>query len=149
MFDFYLIFPIPNATSELFNWDHEVLIEVWGYYIVILAILILISKIWFYFFSYPTKKALINFWLSCAIEYFITSLLGYILIYNYYLELAGQSGFISIIQYFVLLIFFTIDYIIASIIILTILLMLGYISAQLNYHTRIRALRKYPFKFVK
>ncbi len=149
MIDFYYILPMPNATSELFNWDYDVLREVWFYYVLILVFVIIVSKILFYFFSYPTKNALSRFWVMCLVESILTTLFGFILIYNYYMDLASQSGFVSFLQFLVLLVYFLLDFIIVSLLIVAIFSFLGYILAKLNFNTRIRALRRYPFKFVK
>ncbi len=149
MIDFYYILPMPNATSELFNWDYDVLREVWFYYVLILLFVIIVFKIRFYFFSYPTKKALLRFWIMCGVEFILTTLIGFILIHNYYMDLAAQSGFVSFLQFVVLLVYFLLDFIFVFVLIVAIFSLLGYILAKLNFNTRIRALRRYPFKFVK
>ena len=148
MFDFYYIFPIPDVTSEIFNWDYSVLREMWFYYLLILFFLIILSKVFFYFFYYPVKGALKIFWFSLIFEFFVTSLIGFILIKIFYSDLADQKGFLSFIQFLIILFYFLMDFIIASVITLTIFLSIGFFSAKMQLKTRIRAMRKYPFKFI-
>lgn len=149
MMDFYYIFPMPNANDELFNWDYYTLREVWFYYIIILILIILVKKVWFYFFSLPKKNALRNFWLSCLCEFSVSSILGFILLEQYYLNLSGLTGFINFNQFLIILFFFILDYLIASFIITTLFILIGIFTSKLKIPTRIRAMRRYPFHFIK
>ncbi|MCX7612530.1 MAG: hypothetical protein N2043_13185 [Ignavibacterium sp.] len=144
--DWWYIFPMPDASSELFNWDASVLNEYWGYIIIGFIVVIIGFYVWFYFFNKPKPDALRKFWVRYIIIGVILVIAALIFLLTNVEKLAGESQPINIWRLLWLIFLLSLDYLEASFIIY--LIFMVFASMPFN-RTQLRAMRRYPFPFIK
>lgn len=144
--DWWIIFPMPDASSELFNWDASILYEFWSYLMIGFFVLVFINNIWFYFFTLPDSQALKKYWL----RYLFCGLLliGLAIIFiltNTEKLIEGPQPF-NIWRLLWLILILAIDYLEMTFIIGSFFLGFSLIP---SIKLQIRAMRRYPFYFRK
>lgn len=144
--DFWYIFFMPDASAELFNWDESILFEYWGYIIVLFIFFVIMFKIWYYFFTLPNPQALKRFWMGYIILGLVLITGALIFILSNTEKLAGESQTFNIFRFFWLFFILLLDYVEISIIISLIIFLISKIPFL---RWQIRAMRRYPFHFVK
>lgn len=141
----YIVFLCPDPSHPSINWDWYVLSTKWDLFIISMFILSFIALTWFYFFHKPTPNASRTFWLFSIIFIIIGAIIAYIYMKNnkdvLFIENINWtfehtlvvliSGLVtSIMAYFFSFIFFI-------------------FLSQIPTTWHIRAMRRYPFKFIK
>ena len=137
----WYIFPMPDASLELINWDASVLSEYWTFILIALLVIVLANNIWFYFFTLPNATALKRYWYSKLILYIIFIIAGLIFLHSKTTELAGSFQSFSIWRLLYLFVILSLDYWLMSFIFYVIFLLISCLPSRLQ----IRAMRRYPF----
>lgn len=143
LIDWWFIFPMPNSSLELLNWDASILYEYWSYIIIGLFIIVLGENIWFYFFTDPKPKALKVYWLRKLIFCLLFIVLALIFLLTSSYSLAGEFQTFSIWRLLYLIFILLLDYLEMELILYLFFLFLS--SFSIRWH--LRAMRRYPWYF--
>ncbi len=139
--DWWYIFPMPDASSELFNWDASLLYEFWGYIMIGFILLVLGFNIWYYFFTLPDPSALKRYWLVYIFLGIFLISIALIFILSNTEKLAGEPQPLNFWRILQLIFWLTIDYLIITFLWWLLFLAFCYIPIS---KLQSRAMRRYP-----
>ncbi len=142
-FDFRYIFICPNPNHPYFIWDWQILSVSWDVLLIIIFFMVLIFLVIFYFVFNPDTKANIVFWFSVVILSINGGIIAVLYLKsknNIFLENHSWNWYHIIITF--------ISGILTTLQVIFILLAVFLILSLIPTTWHIRAMRKYPFKFI-
>lgn len=142
LFEFYMGFLYPKASNLSIQWLNDVLDARWEAFLIGLFFSNLVLLGYFYFFTKPTPKGMLRFWIISCISVIAGTIMGFVNLYE------NQSSlFMEGVQW-------TFQHTIAtiaaslfsSIEMLIIILVVFWAISLIPIHWNLRAMRRYPIK---
>lgn len=144
VFTFRYIFACPHPTP--FSFNARMFFRLWDINILLISIVAISFFIYFYFFSKPTRFALIKFYLLFGITIITSVFLSIFLIYPRTNSLVTEGAKINYSNFEVIFIS-AIANIITVFEIYLIFFIIFQLLGLLNFPWRLKAMRRYPFKY--
>lgn len=143
----FFIFLCPNTSNSSFNWDYGVLRSQWDIYLLVMLVLTILAYLWFYYLTYPDRKALRRFTLLTLGLLVIGGVSAWPYLYHSRDVLMLNSAATWTITNTLVTICSGLEstFVLISLVLLVFPVLLG----RIPFAWQLRAMRRYPFKSVK